>query len=64
MPLTGPTKNGQLRNGSAATRPGNAANVPPVMQAKIAPTTKEMTPAAEKPGRIEKFSFLPLPTIQ
>ena len=55
---------GQFRNGIASTRPGKLAKVPPVMQAKTAPAAKEMMPTAENPGRREKFSRLPLPTIQ
>ena len=52
IPLTGPTKNGTFKRGIAATRPGKFANVPPVMQAKTAPTRKEMTPTAENPDLI------------
>ena len=37
MPLTGPTKNGTFRQGTASTSFGKLAKVPPVMQATTAP---------------------------
>ena len=59
IPFTGPTKKGAFRKGTAWTRLGKLAKVPPVIQATTAPTTKEMSPGAEKPDLKQKFSFFP-----